>query len=493
MKNRYKSYLSIFVLFLITFAYGCSTGSDAESEVTISGEVINSSNGNVIADAIVEIISPAALRRTTTSDSLGIFTFTVQADSSIDITIEASRQGFNTNTNSFRITGGVDVTDLSLPLTSQNDGGGDGGGDQVGGEPEGAAAIILSSASTQAINIAETGDVVSAAFTFQVQDSAGRSLNLAKAVDVDFNILSGPGGGETVIPATARTNAQGNVTTSIFSGNTAGPVKLQAIVDRPEVGLTIRSNPVLLAIHGGFPDIDHFSIAPNKFNFEGYSINGNRNAITVIVGDQFSNPVKPGTVVSFNSTGGIIQGSGATDEDGSVTVDLISGEPRPNDNIAGSGGRPGYSTVTARTVNNNSVEIQKQVTIVFSTSSALISGTCVSAANCVNATTFDLPPNGGASFTYEVTDLNGNPMAAGTRISVEAGQGIEVTGDADFTLGNHLFPGQGSTQFSFSIRDTDDETNDPADLTLRIVVTSPNGEITNYSELSGTRRKVAGN
>lgn len=244
--------------------------------------------------------------------------------------------------------------------------------------------------------------------------------------------------------------------------------------------VTIKSTPVLVAIHGGFPDEDHFSISPDKFNFESYDINGIRNPVTVIVGDKFSNPVKPGTVVYFNSTGGIIQGSGETDSDGTVTVDMISGDPRPNDNIDGSGGRPGYSTVTATTVDENNNPISKEINVVFSTRAAQISAT---------PTTFDLDPNGGEKFSYTVTDMNGNPMAAGTQIKVEAGQGIEVTGDADFTLGNHLFPGPGATEFNFSIRDTDDQSNDPADLTINISVTTPSGNTTTYTEISGTRRK----
>lgn len=85
-------------------------------------------------------------------------------------------------------------------------------------------------------------------------------------------------------------------------------------------------------------------------------------------------------------------------------------------------------------------------------------------------------------------------MPAGTVISIEAGDGIEVTGASDFTLGNRLFPGPGATEFKFSIRDTDDQSNDPADLTLKIVVTAPSGEETTYDEISGVRRKAqAGN
>ncbi len=468
-------FFSLLILFAIVF-HSC----EPDESVIIAGEVIEQGSGNVISGAIVEITSPPELQASATTDSLGNFSFDIDVDETVQVTLEVSKQGFQTTTTTFKMSSSNNVDDLIIELPSSSNQDGDDNGDSVGGEPEGAAAIILSSVSNQSINIAETGDLVSTAFSFVVQDSAGRSLNSEKAVEVEFEIVSGPGGSEEIIPATARTNSQGQVTTSLFSGNAAGAVKVQALVDRPEVGLTIRSKPVLIAIHGGFPDDDHFSIAPDKFNFEGYSFNNIRNPITVIVGDKFSNPVKPGTVVYFSTTGGIIQGSGETDNDGIVIAELISGEPRPNDDIGGSGGRPGYSTVTASTVNENDQRISKEINVVFSTSDAIIDASPL---------TFDLDPNGGASFDYTVTDINGNPMAAGTQISIEGGEGIEITGDTDLTLGNHLFPGPGATEFSFSIRDTDEFTNDPADLTLKISVTTPSGNTTTFSGISGIRRK----
>lgn len=87
----------------------------------------------------------------------------------------------------------------------------------VGGEAEGPAAIILESISNQAINIKETGDQVSTAFTFSVQDSADRTIS--EPTDVNFSILSRPGGAEEIIPKIATTNSQGRVTSSLFSGN----------------------------------------------------------------------------------------------------------------------------------------------------------------------------------------------------------------------------------------------------------------------------------
>ncbi|MGD8748818.1 MAG: hypothetical protein PVI44_10150 [Balneolaceae bacterium] len=486
MKNRLFT-LALLGILSAFFIQSCSSGNDT---VIIAGQVIEQNTGNAIKGAIVELTQPADLHQIATTDSSGNFSFDVNPNGeTVNVTLEVSKESYQSTTTSFKLAPGNDVDNLTLKLQSSDGGGGNtGGGESVGGEPAGPASIILQGISNQAINIAETGDQVSTAFTFQVQDSAGRALNSDGAVDVSFSILSGPGGGEEIIPQKATTNSQGQATTSLFSGNVAGPVKVQAKVVRSDIGITIKSSPVLVAIHGGFPDPNHFSIAPTKYNFEGYSFNGVRDAITVIVGDKFSNPVKPGTVVYFSSTGGVIQGSGETNDDGEVTVDLISGDPRPTDNISGSGGRSGYSTVTASTVDENDNRISKSINIVFSTTNALISGTCQT--SCVDQTTFDLQPNGGASLTYTVTDLNGNPMAAGTQIAIEAGQGIEVTGDTDFTLGNHLFPGPGATDFNFSIRDTDDQSNDPADLTLKISVTTPSGNTTTYSQLSGTRRKT---
>lgn len=358
--------------------------------------------------------------------------------------------------------------------------------DGVTGPPAGAAAIILTGITEEVINIQESGGTVNSAFTFQVQDSAGRNLDLNNQIEMSFSIVNGPNGGEGLLPEKAFTNGTGKVTTNLFSGTRAGVVMVQAEIVRADIGLTIRSRPVAVTIHGGFPDEDHFSLAPDKYNFEGYTKNGILNSITAILGDEFSNPVKPGTAVYFSSTGGIIEGSGQgnTNNQGFVNVNLISGGPRPNDSQTLDGvafPRNGLATVTAQTIDKNNVLIEKSVNVVFSTSGASISA---------NPTTFDLQPGGGETFTYTVTDLNGNPMAAGTSISVEAGEGMEVTGDANITLGNYIFPGPGATQFTFSIRDTDDESIEPADLSISITVVSPSGEETSLTPINGTRRKT---
>ncbi|MCR9132025.1 MAG: carboxypeptidase regulatory-like domain-containing protein [bacterium] len=358
--------------------------------------------------------------------------------------------------------------------------------DGVSGPPSGAATIILTNISDEFINIQGTGGTVNSTFTFQVQDSAGRNLDLNNQIEVNFSILVGPDGGEGLLPETGTTNASGRVITNLYSGTKSGVVQIQAEIVREDIGLTIRSRPIAVTIHGGFPDADHFSLAPSKYNFEGYSINGRTNEITAILGDEFSNPVKPGTAVYFSTTGGVIEGSaqGNTNNQGFASVQLISGARRPNDSQTIDGTpfpRDGLATITASTVDKDNQLIEKSVNVVFSTSAATISA---------NPTTFDLAPGGGDTFTYTVTDLNGNPMAAGTTISVDAGEGIELTGDVNLTLGNYIFPGPGATEFTFSIRDIDDDSNEPADLSINITVVSPSGNETTLTPISGTRRKT---
>jgi hypothetical protein len=481
-----KISLLLFTAILLTL--GCATNED--EIVVIQGAVTDAQTGNSISNATNQITSPQELSsRFTRSDSVGQYSFgNIEVSELTDVSLSASATNYSSQSRSVQIASGDNITNFDFELAPDSDdgvddGGGDDGGGGVSGPSAGAAAIILSGITQETINIAETGGLVNTSFTFLVQDSSGRSLDLNNSEEIEFSIISGPGGGEGITPVTATTNANGTATSNLYSGNLAGVVQIQAEIVREDIGLTIRSRPVAITIHGGFPDLDHFSIAADNYNFEVCSINVNRNSLTVILGDEFGNPVKPGTAIYFTTTGGIIQGSGQgnTDDDGQLTVDLISGDPRPSDAVPGSGGRDGYATVTATTINGNNQEIEKEVIVLFSSSNAIIS---------VSPTTFDLSPNGGASFTYTVTDINGNPMPAGTEFSILGGEGIEVTGDTDFTLGNRLFPGPGATEFSFSIRDTDEESNDAADLTLQISITTPSGEETTYSGISGTRRKA---
>ena len=469
------SLLSFLIIGL--FLFSCDV-TDSDEGVRISGTVVDENTGNPLAGALVEITIPQNLEQNTTSDEDGRFVFDpLDLEEETQITIQVSRDGFNNGFAQVTAQPDRDVSVSNILLRRTSDNGDDGGGGGDGGEPVsgpvgGAASIILSNLSATSINIAESGGVVNSTFTFTVQDSTGRALDLNNAVDVAFNIVEGPGGGEAITPEIARTNSNGAASASLFAGNVAGNVKIEAVVERDDIGLTIRSSPILLAIHGGFPDQNHFSIAARTFNFEGFSINGIRNQITVIVGDKFSNPVKPGTPVYFNTTGGIIQGSGQTNDDGETSVDLISGDPRPP---------TGYATVTAFTFDENNQEITKSIEVLFS-------GPPSNGNITVTPSTFDIPPNGSESFEMIITDINGNPLPAGTTIVVEPAEGMTVEGDVEVAVPNTLFPGPGVTEFTFTARDTDDESDAVQAVSIVITVTTPQ-DYTARKTLQGTKAK----
>ncbi|MEX0661140.1 MAG: carboxypeptidase-like regulatory domain-containing protein [Balneolaceae bacterium] len=470
MQKRYYLFPLLFLLF-----FSCDKFlSNDPDPVNVSGIVTDSSD-DPVEGATVAILSPST--ESTITDSEGVYNFSLLIEENTTYRIEVSKDGYQTATREFTVdpSNSIDFPDIQLALPSEDnddDDNNDDEPDEVGGETGGAASIILEGLSDTFINIAETGGNVNSTFTFVVQDSAGRAIDLDKAVDVQFLITEGPGGNEAITPEVVTTNSEGRATASLFSGNIAGNVKVEALIERTDIELTIRSKPILLAIHGGFPDLDHFSISASIFNFEAFDINGQRNAIMVLVGDEFSNPVKPGTPVYFSTTGGVIQGSGQTDDDGEIEVELISGDPRPDD---------GYATITAHTFDKDDNRITRDIQVLFSTAPTNNNIT-------VTPGTFDIPPNGSEAFTMEITDRNGNPLPAETTITVEPAEGMDVEGDVEISVPNTLSAGPGVTEFSFTARDNDDEKDDSQDVSIVITVETPAG-YTARKTISGMKAK----
>ncbi|MCG2589069.1 carboxypeptidase regulatory-like domain-containing protein [Rhodohalobacter sulfatireducens] len=472
MKNKLTILFLAFSVIALTFLSSCE---EIYEPITVTGRVIDTNTESPVANATVSIVLPEDLAMQTISNSSGEFVFEeVAVDSVIDLTLEAQKEGFSSGSIT---TIAAPERELSVPdirIRNQQSG----GDDEVTGETGGAANIELVNLESQSIRIDETGGAGNSAFTFVVLDSTGRAINAQNAVDVRFRITEGPKGGETITPEVVRSNANGEVTSNIFAGNVAGNLKIEALIERTDIGLTIRSKPILLTIHGGFPDLEHFSIAADIYNFEAYTINGNRNEITVIVGDKYSNPVKEGTPVYFNTTHGVIQGSGVTNADGEVTVDLISGDPRPPAENA-------ISTIRAYTFDENDVEITREIPVLFS-------GPPASNRIQVTPTTFDIGPGGSQTFTMTVTDENGNPLPYNTQISVSPSDGMTLDGEVDITVPNTLSPGPGVTEFTFSAQDSDDESNESQNVSILIEVETPGGYRATKT-ISGTKAKSAFN
>jgi len=417
---------------------------------TVTGQVINNLTGIPVDSADV-LISGPSLSISLITDTQGKFNTEIETTVNINLSIFTSKSGFTTDTTTAVV---VPSTPLNLslikltPITS---------GTPPSGDP---VSIFLSSLSSTSIGVRASGSVETASLIFEVRDSSNTPIDITHSVNVKFFLVAAPDGGEILSPSSVNTNNLGQATVNITSGTKAGVVQIRAQIDLATV--TIYSDPVSVAIHGGLPDLTHFSVIPSLINFPALDQFSSM-AVSVSVGDKYSNPVKPGTVVSFKTTGGIIEGSVATNDQGSGTVNLISGNPKPVHATLG----PGFATVTASTVDENHVTISRETIVLFSGIPSV----------SIAPTTFDIPNGGSQAFTITVSDENGNPLAKGTTVVVTADavttDNISLQGQIDNELPDTQSPAW--TQFSFSLFDAFPTTDEPMGVSLTIKVNGPNG------------------
>jgi hypothetical protein len=460
--------LKISVILLISglIISGCKAPTKVEEEdkvtggkVILNGQVLNSETNNPVDSAVVRVLNivPEIIKIT---DSQGKFTIEINIDSTMEVKLVAFKEGYDPDTTTvFAVPGRtINVPPLRLkPVATEI---------PVSGE---AASIVFISQSAPSIGVRESGAVETVQLVFEVQDSTGRPVDLAHSVEVKFRIGAGPGGGEFIYPESARTDNNGRVSVNLSSGTKAGVV--QIIAEANVRNKTIRSKPVAITIHGGLPDSLHFSVAPEKLNFPGYVAFGLTNKITAYVGDKYGNPVKPGTAVYFTTTGGIIEGSAFTDVRGQASVNLISAAPMPVHPELG----PGFATITAKTVDENQNTIKAETVVLFSGAPVI----------SIDPDVVNVPNAGSQTFTYTVSDHNGNPLSSGTSITVEVtGENIRVQGDVSVTLPDTQ--DKGWTRFSFTIVDAVDTVDVAKPVLVKITTSGPNG--LNTLTISGTAR-----
>jgi len=443
--------------FLVAIALGCdSIGSSERGTVTLTGVVVDA-NDEGVANAFVTINPGNYLVET---DGSGVYEIDVEIDSTMSLTVRATKNGYSTSTTTVLAIADrvVDVPTLRITPTD--------GAVQESGF---ASNIILQTISSQTIGVKEAGSEEIATITFQLTDSTGLPLSLNRAVNVSFAFGEQPGGGEFLFPETVRTDNDGEARVNLAAGTLAGVV--QIIASAEVNGNTIRSNPAALTIHGGHPDQTHFTLGPEVFNFPGLTRFGVTNAISVIVGDQYGNPTRPNSAVYFTTTHGVIQGSALTNQDGGGSVTLFSGNPLPNTD--------GIATVTATTADVNDETVTAAIPVLF-TDTPIITLEQISSSNDPFS----------RRFRYTVTDRLGNPMGPGTTINVRAG-GVKVTavGDVDVQLGDTailgspgnytVVTGPGITEFEFSVVEaTIADIVDPPSLdNVSVSVSGPNGRL----------------
>ena len=486
LKTRHTISVAAFLLALALAATGCGAFGTDDSEVAISGTVLNSTTLEPVQDAVVTVRftdNGDEEEITLTTDAEGQFSAIIEVDEAVDVTISASSGGVSAQTVESVSPDFEEVTDIELELDLGED------ADREPGSPEN---ITLAEQSTDAIRVQESGGEEVANLTFQVVDSTGTPIGSEETVEVDFRFGEQPGDA-TLEPETVTTDGGGNATANVISGETAGSVQVVAETEKDD-GTVISAKPVQLAIHGGLPNKCHFTLAPDQTNFPGLVELGATKTVAAIVGDKFGNPVVPGTNVSFSANAGVIDGSMQTNDAGQGSVTLTAAQPLPTDGVgtvrAETAGTDDVNVIVdpsqcpdpAETGNEN--EIFETVPVVFSGRPEV----------GVEPSTAQLDQ------TYEltVTDVeNGNPLAPGTTISVEAeGTRVQATGNTSVTLDDttveddgtgsfeqdNVVTGEGITDFTFRVVEEEpgEEEEDPPSPSVEAItinVSGPNGQL----------------
>ena len=420
------------ILFSIAGCDAFSSEDDTGGFVNLTGVLLDQETNDPVVGGFVRVLPFDLLFET---DDFGAFDISVEIDSTMDLQIVGGSDGFDTSSVTILALAGRTIEVPTLRIMRL-----------VAAEPESGRAhsLLLLAQSSDVIGVREGGSVEVASLTFQVVDSIGRPVVLDNSTLVNFRFGVQPGGGASLAPASAATDNNGVAVVTLSSGTVAGVA--QVVAETAVEGKTVRSQPVAVTIHGGLPDQTHFSVGPAQFNFPGLNTFGIENGIAIIAGDQYANPVRPGTAVYFTSTHGVIEGSAQTDPEGRGGVSLIAANPLPADGIA---------IVTATTADRNNAQVSGSTPVIFSG----VPVVTISPASVAVGTTYNLT----------VTDQNGNPLVQGTSITAKVeGTAVKSVGNTSVQLpdsgflGGHLYEhvirGPGITEFTFRAVENIDQT-----------------------------------
>lgn len=457
---------------------GCKEDQESASqgECVVSGVCVDAATSTYLADVAVKAETVADGIETATTDANGAFRFSFVTDSTGSATLSLTKTGYRDTSFTVPLSSGT-VVALTVVMRATSN--------VISTTTSGQAqTITFLGATVQELSVYGVGSKETAVLGWEVRDSIGLAIDASHAVSLSFTSTNGPNGGEYISPAAVTTNANGQAYTTFNAGTRSGVVQVTASAT---VGSrTIVSSPVRIIINGGFPVQSHFSIAPARHNFPALAWVGKSDAITVLVGDMYSNPVTPGTAVYFRSSAGVIQPSVFTSKDGFGSVNLYSGNPEPYGSYAAVGQGNGYHYVVARTLGQGGVVVEDSTLILWSGPGGISN---------VSPSTFDIANTGSQSFTFRVSDALGHPLAEGTTITVTAlippppSEGIQQNqvsvafgSNGAVTLPDVLFAGAGTTDFSFVIRDGTWGITDATPVTVVINVTGPNvGNSTAYT------------
>lgn len=429
--NKYISVLIIMVIGILFFT--CAEDTNVKDLATLKGKVYfveDSNSPQPLAGATVSATNYFAQSQTNSNGAYEVNIDLSNQETSVEVELEVTKTGYESKTTTVLAQKGEttlvpDFTVLQIYSDTTVS------GDTISGD---AAHISVSGTHANHIYVQSSGLQETAKINFVVTDEEGRLVDSSHRVMVHFRILNGPNGGEYLEPDSMQT-VNGGIYTVLNSGTVAGPVQLDVYAEVN--GQTIRALPIRLAIYGGLPDQAHFSLAVDLLNIAGRVHYGIIDNVTAFVGDKFSNPVAPGTIVYFSTDYCIIEGAAVTDELGQATVRFESAGPFPPNPIDST-----FAHITAwtykDTVLKTTINTKAKILLSDLTASIQIS------PNSFNYTATNSP----VAFDYIVQDIWGNPLVGNTNIKVSSTAG-SLYGDVNINLVDTQVPGPGRTDFQF--------------------------------------------
>lgn len=186
-----------------------------------------------------------------------------------------------------------------------------------------AVAVQFVSATPQAINISGVGGGSLSQVVFRVVNAANQpvantSVSLALETAAVGVTIDGQAG-----PLTKVSDADGTVSVGVAAGSQPGPVRVRATL---ATGPTALSSQI--SIQTGLPTQSRFSLSVEAFNIEGWEYDGTRTNLTIRAADRAGNPAPDGTVVNFRSSGAAVSPSCQT-VNGVCSVSFVSQANRP--------------------------------------------------------------------------------------------------------------------------------------------------------------------
>lgn len=166
----------------------------------------------------------------------------------------------------------------------------------------------------------------SAVVTFKVVDQNNNGLS---GVQVAFRATTTTGG-LIVLPISGTTDSLGNVATTVSSGTIPTPVRV--IAEAVRNGVTISGLSDALTISTGLPIQRFMSLSADKYNIEGLDYDNVIANVTVLMADQYGNPISDNTAINFVTEGGSVGSSAqgaCTTVNGGCTVPLKSQQFKP--------------------------------------------------------------------------------------------------------------------------------------------------------------------